>query len=375
MMNNGTVGPMPEPVFNTLMKHFKVQVTNPYDFYNFFPQKRDDVRTQVARFLNAAPDEIILNRNTTEGMNLVANGLDFEPGDEVIISSHEHPAGYYPWKLQEKRHGIRVIEVPLGAPPESTEQIVTAFGSAISPRTRVISVSHTEYITGLIFPVRELCAIAHQRDILVVADSAHGVGMLDLDVHELDVDVLASSPYKWCGAPAGCGVLYVRREVQGRIWPQIIAAEWDSSSAGATKFEELGQRADPCIFGLGEAVDFQSIVGKERIERRVRTLGNHLRDGLRSIPGVRLHTSTDPYLNGGLTAFSIAGVDPERIVNYLREKYNIVIRTVGREEDDTLGVRASTHIYLSTAHVDLLLEGVDRLAAPTRREIQDVKEL
>jgi len=361
MMNNGTVGPMPEPVFNTLVRYFKVQATNPYDCYNFLPSKKAEIRARLANFINADPDEVAINRNTTEGMNLVSNGLDFQPGDEVIVSAHEHPAGINPWMMQEKRYGIRIVEVPLGVPPNDQNEIVDAFAAAITPRTRVISVSHTVYITGLIFPVKQLSAVAHERDILVVADSAHGLGMLNLDMKDLGVDVLASSPYKWCGAPAGCGLLFVRKEVQDRLWPTIASSGWEREDSAA-RFETLGQRADPLFLALGEALDFQNVIGKGRIERRIRALSDHLKQGLTSIPGVRLHTSTDPLLSAGLTAFSVQGVQPEHIVNYLREKYNIVIRTIGRDQDNTRGVRVSTHIFVSKKQVDMVLEGVDYLA-------------
>ena len=361
MMNNGTVGPMPEPVFNTLVKYFKVQATNPFDFYNFFPTKKEEVRVKLAKFVNAEPDEIAINRNTTEGMNLVANGLDLKEGAEVLISSHEHPAGIHPWKGKEERYGIKVIEVPLGVPPKSIDEIVNAFRNAITPRTEVISISHTVYITGLISPVKELSELAHDNDILLVADSAHGIGMLDLDVKKLGIDILASSPYKWLGAPTGCGLLYVRKEVQDRIWPSIASSGWDTHE-NARRFETLGQRADPLILALGEAIDFQNIIGKKRIERRIKTLAGYLKKDLKSISKVRLHTPADPYLSGGLTAFSIEGVDHSKIVNYLREKYNIVIRTIGRDRDGTDGVRVSTHIFVSCKHVDQLLEGVNHLA-------------
>jgi selenocysteine lyase/cysteine desulfurase len=361
MMNNGTVGPMPEPVFNTLVRYFKIQATNPFDCYNFLPSKKHEMCARLADFVNADADEVAINRNTTEGMNLVANGIDFEPGDEVIISSHEHPAGFYPWKLQEKRYGLRIVEVPLGAPPKNKQEILDAFAAAITPRTRVISVSHTVYITGLIFPVKELSAIAHEHGLLVVADSAHGLGMMNLDLHDMGVDVFASSPYKWCGAPAGCGLLYVRKEAQDRLWPTIASSGWDSEES-ASRFETLGQRADPLMFALGEALDFQNIIGRGRIERRIRTLSTHLKDGLATIPKVRLHTSNDPTLSAGLTAFSIEGVDAGYIVDYLRERYNVVIRTIGRDRDNTRGVRVSTHIFVSTKHVDMVLEGVDHLA-------------
>lgn len=360
MMNNGTVGPMPKPVFNTLIKTFKIQATNPFDFYNFLPNKKEEVRSKLAKFINASTEEVVITRNTTEGMNFVASGLDLRKGDEVLISSLEHPAGIHPWRLKEKRYGIKVKEVPIGVPPRSVDEIVGAFKKAITPKTKIISVSHTVYITGLITPLKELSKLAHENNILILADSAHGLGMLNLDVKELGVDFFTSSPYKWLGAPTGCGLFYVKKEAQEKLWPTIASSGWDTYK-DSRKFETLGQRADPITFGLEEAINFQNIIGKERIERRIKSLSSYLKKELSKIRRVRLHIPNDLYLSAGLTAFSIKGIEPKKIVNYLREKYNIVIRTIGRKRDKTEGIRVSTNIFVSFKHIDMLLEGIKHL--------------
>lgn len=362
MMNNGTVGPMPEPVFNTLTSTFQIQCTAPCEVYNTFGARRDEVRSKVARFLGADPGEIVLNRNTTEGLSLVANGLDLKPGDEVLLSSMEHMAGIAAWGLQAKRRGVVVREVPIGLPPRSVDEVVDAFEAAITPRTRVINLSHTVFISGLIAPIKEVSEMAHRHGVLVLADSAHGPGMLNLNLHDLGADFWAGSPYKWLGAPCGCGTFYVRRDVQERLWPSVAMSGWDTLE-DARRFETLGQQADPLIFALGEAVDFQNTVGKDRIQRRIQALATHLKEGLAEIPGVRLHTSMDPYLSSGLTAFSAAGVSPEEIVDYLRERYNLVVRAIGNEARGTRGVRVSTHVYVFQEHVNILLEGVRHVVA------------
>ena len=202
--------------------------------------------------------------------------------------------------------------------------------------------------------------MAHEKGVLVVADSAHGIGMLDLDMKEMDVDFFATSPYKWLGAPTGVGVLYVKKDVQDKLWPTIASSGWDTYK-NARKFETLSQRADAITIALGEAIDFQNYIGKQRIERRIKALAGYLKRELAAIPGVKLHTSMDEYLSGGLTAFSIEGVDPAKIVNYVREKYNIVVRTVGSKEKGTYGVRVSTNIYVTYRDIDRFLEGVSHL--------------
>jgi len=202
--------------------------------------------------------------------------------------------------------------------------------------------------------------MAREKGVLVLADGAHAIGMLDLDMKEMGIDFFATSPYKWMGAPTGVGVLYVRQEVQDRLWPTIASSGWDTHKT-AKKFETLSQRADALTIALGEAVDFQNAIGKQKVERRIKALAGYLKRELKKISGVRLHTSEDPYISGGLTAFSIEGVEPQKVVDYVREKYNIVIRTVGSREKGTYGIRVSTPIYVSYTHVDMLLEGIHRL--------------
>jgi selenocysteine lyase/cysteine desulfurase len=360
MMNNGTVGPMPKPVFNSLIHCFKVQCTNPFDVYAFIPRKIEEVRNKLANFIGASPDEVVITRNTTEGMNFVAGGLDLGDGDEVILSTMEHPGGTHPWRLKAKRYGITIKEVPIGLPPKSVDEFVGAFEKEITPRTKVISISHTVYISGLISPLKELCQMARDKGVLVLADSAHGIGMLDLNMKELGVDFFATSPYKWMGAPTGVGVLFVRKEVQDKLWPTIASSGWDTQKT-AKKFETLSQRADALTIALGEAVDFQNAIGKQKAERRIKALAGYLKKELKKIPGIKLHTSEDPYISGGLTAFSIDSLEPRRIVDYVREKYNIVIRTVGSKEKGTYGIRVSTPIYVTYKHVDMLLEGIRHL--------------
>ena len=357
MMNNGTVGPMPKPVFNTLVNYLEVQVKSPCDCYLYLPSLVDGVRVKLAQFIKADADEVAITRNTTEGINFFVHGLDLNNGDEVVMSDLEHPGGVNPWKMKAKRYGVTVKEFHLGVPPRDVDEIVESFKKTVTPRTKVLFISHTVYITGLISPMKELSEEAHKRGILVLADSAHGAGMLNTDVHTLGVDAWCSSPYKWMGAPPSVGVFYVKRDVQDRIWPTIATSGWDTYKT-AQRYETLSQRADALALALGEAIEFQNRIGRARIERRIHTLAAHLRNRLQDIPGLRLHTNTDHYLSAGLTAFSIKGVNGGELVDYLREKHNIVVRTIGSEQKGTLGVRVSTHIFVTLKDVDLLAEGV-----------------
>jgi isopenicillin-N epimerase len=361
MMNNGTLGPMPRSVFNTLTRTFRVQVSNPYDGYNYLPTIRESVRTKLASFVGASPEEVAITSNTTEGLNFVVNGLDLAAGDEVLMSNLEHPGHIGPWKLKEKRAGIRIKEVPLSPTTRSVDEIVGAFAAAIGPKTKVISISHTVFITGLIMPLKELSRLARDKGLLILADSAHGIGMLDLDMKALGIDFFASSPYKWLGAPTGVGLLYVRKEALDRVYPTVVSSGWESATA-ASKLDPSGQRSDALLYALDEALNFNNRIGKSRIERRIKVLAARLKQELAKVPGVKVHTPPDPYLSAGLTAFSMGGSLEAKLVDYLREKYNLVVRTTGNPKAGTYGVRVSTPIFVSTREVEMVVEGVRTLA-------------
>ena len=360
MMNNGTLGPMPKPVFNALTRYFRVQVTNPFDSYNYLPTFRESVRSKLAAFVNASPDEVAITSNTTEGLNFVINGLDLKAGDEVLMSNLEHPGHVGPWKLKEKRAGIAIKEVPLSPTAKSVDEIVGAFTAAVTPKTRVISISHTVFITGLIMPLKELSQLARDKGLLILADSAHGIGMLDLDMKALGIDFFASSPYKWLGAPTGVGLLYVRKEALDKVYPTVVSSGWENN-AKASKLDPSGQRSDAMLFALDEALNFNNRIGKTRIERRIKVLAARLKQELAKIPGVKVHTPVDPYLSAGLTAFSMGGSLEPKLVDYLREKHNLVVRTTGNPQAGTYGIRVSTPIYISTKEVDMVVEGVRTL--------------
>ena len=284
----------------------------------------------------------------------MAYGLDMKPGDEVLMSNLEHPAGIYPWRMREKRSGIKIREVPLDIPPKNKDEILNAFNDAITARTRIILISHAVYHTGLVPPLKELCRLARSKNVLVAADGAHCVGMLNLNMHDLGADFYANSGYKWLGAPTGTGIFYVRKDIQKDLLPNIVEVEWEKVPS-ALKYSAIGRTSDPLYIALGEAIRFQKVIGKERIERRIRTLAGYLKEGASRIPGVRLLTPLDPSLSAGLTVLSVDGVKNTDLVDYLLEKYNLVIAPVFPEKN---AVRISTHIWVTFEHIDILLKGI-----------------
>lgn len=359
-LNTGTLGPTPKPVFYTAVEGYRELAQDP-GWPNELAQTTplfERVRTKAAQFVNADPDEVALTRNTTEGMSLVAAGLDLKAGDEILLTFHEHPSGLEPWRLKARRVGVVLKELKFPIPTREPADILNIFSDAITARTRVISVSHATFPTGCFLPIQELAGLAHAKGLLLVVDGAHPLGMLPLDLHGWGVDVYASSPHKWLTAPTGTGFLYVRRQVQDRIWPAVVTTGWDDPKAGARRYDRLSQRATPLVAAVGAAIDFQNAIGRERIERRIRMLADLLRRRLQAMDGVTIYTSAHPALHGGLLGFRFDPFTNRDVVHTLWHRHRIWVR----HTDFGLNtVRVSTHYYNTEEEVERLVEALEEI--------------
>ena len=363
-MNNGTLGPTPKPVYYTVVERYRELAADPGSRNPIQEKAAEEVRRKAAAFVGADPEEIALLRNTTEAMSFIAGGLELSAGDEVLLTFHEHPGGLEPWRLKAKRHGVVLKELRFPIPTPDPAAILNLFADAITPRTRVISVSHFTYQTGSGVPAKELAQLARSKGILSVVDGAHPLGMMKLDLHDLGADFYAMSPHKWLDAPTGTGLLYARRESQERLWPTVVTsaipypaggADWANPQKGAMRFDRFSQRAWPLVLATGAAIDFQNAIGRERIEARVRGLAALLRARLQELPGVRIYTSDHPALCCGLTGFTFEGLKNTDVMETLLQRNHVRVRTT---EYGLNTVRASTHYYNTEEQVERLAEGL-----------------
>src|SRR5581483_9478938 len=230
-LNNGTVGSRPAPVLKAIFDGYntteKMDQQDPEDYPIWGYASWNEFRDPLAEFLGCTRDEIALVRNATEGNSYIANGIDMQPGDEVLMTDQEHPGGEHPWNLRAKRYGVVVKKVALPKPVKDSQQVLNFFNDAITTRTRVVFFSHITTATGVVLPAKELCALARSKGILSAVDGAHVTGMMRLNLHDLGCDLYSSSPHKWLQAPKGSGFLYVRDEVIDRIWNTIATEGWD----------------------------------------------------------------------------------------------------------------------------------------------------
>ncbi len=319
----------------------------------------EDARSRVAAQLNVSADEIALVRNTSEANNLINSGLDLEAGDEVLIWDQNHPTNDVAWDVRAARHGIRVRRVATPEQPAGPDELLEAFTSRFTERTRVLALTHVSNVSGVQLPVAELVEAAHQRGIHVHVDGAQTWGAMALDLRAMGADSFTASAHKWYMGPKEVGLLYVRGERIEDIWPAVIAPGWGDSAetelVGARKFESLGQRDDAALAGLGVAAAIHDEIGPQRIENRVRELSQRLKQGVSDL-GLSLVTPMDPELSLGVVITQAPDGGGGEISNRLYTEHGIAGAPTG-------GVRLCPTIYNTPEHIDRAIEGLRALTA------------
>jgi selenocysteine lyase/cysteine desulfurase len=358
VMNAANLCPSPRPVLEALTRETRGVDADPSPMNRarLMPEK-EKTRTALAEFLRVTADEIIITRNTSEANNLVSSGLDLKPGDEVIVHADNHPSNLEAWREKGKRFGFSVVTVEQKNPHPGMEYYVEAFTRAITPRTRVIAFTHVSSTVGDVMPARALCRLARERGILSLVDGAQSFGLLDVDLGDLQPDFYSGSAHKWpCGARE-CGVLFVSRAAQAKLWPSIYSA-YPGAVGFSRTFEGFGQRDEATMIAFREALAFQTAIGRAAIEERARTLTTRLVEGLKTLPGVTVWTSPDPALRVAVASFQPVSLDPGRLAAALYK--NDRIGTATRGGRDRAGIRVSPHLYNSPAEVDRLLASLRR---------------
>lgn len=348
-LNNGTLGPSPGVVVDAVAEHARrVAATTP-------PGVRwDDAKAAIAGLVGGDSEGFVFPRNTTEAMNFIANGVELVDGDDVVSTDHEHVGGIEPWKLITNRRGASLTIASLPATASSAEELLDTVWAAVSPRTKVICVSHLTFTTGTLLPITELAARCAERGIVLATDGAHPPGMIEMDLGELGGDFYASSPHKWLLAPQGTGLLYLAEPWRRTLWPTLASGGWDDLSLGAHRFNHMGTIDESRIAGLLAAAEFMRAIGMGRVEARVRHLRGLLESGLREIPGVEVVTPADEELKAAMVSFSIEGVESGPLQRHLSAAANVRTRVIG--EYDYGWMRLSTHVYNRPSEVERVLE-------------------
>jgi selenocysteine lyase/cysteine desulfurase len=350
ILNAANLCPSPAPVLEVMYRSTKDIDGDPsFDNRLKMSAGKENTRRLVASFLRVTPEEIVLTRNTSEANNMVSSGLDLAAGDSVIVFADNHPSNNDAWRQKAARFGYTVTTISQPNPHPGPEYYIESVTKAITQQTRVIAFTHHTSTVGDALPAKELCRIAREHGVMTLVDGACTFGMLDLDLSDIQPDFYTGSSHKWPCGPKEVGVLYINARVHGRIHPSIISA-YPGAVGIARTMEAMGQRDEPAIIGFGEALDFQSRIGRRAIEERSRSLGQALIAGLRRIDGVQLWTHPDPALSGAVVSFRPGTLDVSKLAGALYRNDRIGCATRGGS--DRPGIRFSPHIYNTMAEVD-----------------------
>jgi len=329
----------------------------------------------VAGFIGApSAENVAMLRNTTEGLNLVANSLDWRRGDKIVTTVLEHHSNFITWLRVGRRHGCRVEVVR--SDPEGKFDMAD-FERAIDDSTKLVAVTRVSNVLGCIVPVKKVAELAHERGALVVEDGAQGVPHLPTDVSDTGVDFLAFSGHKMLG-PTGSGGLYIAEDVLYSTEPLSIGGG-TISDVSIDSYElavpplrfEAGTPAIAQVIGLGEACRYLERVGMDEVARWDAGLAERLSDGLREIEGVEVYGPSDPRDRVGIVSFNVGGMSPHDVALSLDEEHAIAVRSghhcalplmkeLFRLPEGT--VRASTYVYNTVDEIELLLGAVEDLA-------------
>lgn len=362
-LNTGTSGPLPRPVQQAMLEAEERDVTEGRASYAGFRKLHQDMertRRRLAALLGADPDELALTHHTTEGVNIVLWGLNLQPGDEIVTTNLEHSGILIPLAQLSRRRNItiRIADLGVGEP----EQALEAIARALTPKVRLLALSHVSYSTGAVLPLKEIVELAHRHHIPVLADGAQAVGAIPLHLNHLGVDFYAFPGQKWLCGPEGTGGLYIRRDRLAEVEPTFVGyrsmQQYDLHSpyalpaSGARRYE-VGTLYRPGINGLEAAVRWlMDTVGTDWAFTRIQAVMQYARRRLADVKQVELVT---PENDAGLLTFHWKGISSSEFVDYASQ-HGIILRSI----PDNGALRISCGFFNTEEEIDQLAERMER---------------
>ena len=364
-LNNGGVSPSPRIVTEALVRYiWQQEDATAYTMWQILEPQSETIRTGLAEMFGCDREEIAITRGASEALEILLMGIDFKPGDEILTTTQDYPRMLTTLRQRERREGLVLKLVKIPIPPKDLSEIAAAFERGITPRTKLILISHQVNITGQITPVKAVCEMARARGIETIVDGAHSFAQFDFQQKDLGCDYFGTSLHKWLYAPKGSGLLFVKRDKIKKLWP-LMAAE-ATQSTDIRKFEEVGTHSAAPRLAIGEAMLFHNGIGGKRKEARLRYLSRYWMNRLKDVPKVSFNTSFDSNQSCAIATVNIAGIDPTAIGGYLFNKHRIFTTPI--VHDEFKGIRITPNVYTTLGELDRfsdLMEMIARKGLPT----------
>jgi len=358
-LNNGGVSPSPRVVTEALVRYiWEQEDCTAYTMWEILEPQSETIRTGLAELFGCDREEIAITRNASESLEILLDGMDFKPGDEILTTTQDYPRMLTTLRQREKRENLKLKLIQVPIPPKNLDEITAAFEKGITDRTKLILISHMINITGQITPVKAVCDLARGRGIETIVDGAHSFAQFDFKQKDLGCDYFGTSLHKWLYAPKGTGLLYVKRDRIEKIWP-LMAAEAKQAN-DIRKFEEIGTHSAAPKLAIGEALVFHNGIGGKRKEARLRYLARYWMNKLKDVPKIRFNTSFDPNQSCAIANVHIEGTDPKAVVKYLFDKHHIFTVPIIHEEFQ--GIRITPNLYTTLPELDRFCAVMESIA-------------
>jgi len=359
-LNNGGCCPSPRVVHEAFKRYLDESNQAPvYYMWQVLEPNIESVRRRIAAEFGASAEEIAITRNASEALQIAQLGIDLQPGDEVVTTNQDYGRMLDTWDARARRHGITVKKISFPVPPPSMDDLADRLLSAVGPKTKVIHFCHITNLTGQIFPVKKICEAARAKGIKTVVDGAHAFAHFPFKVQDLDCDYYGTSLHKWLLAPIGTGFLYVRRENIEPLW------ELTPTGAGRAKdirkFEEIGTHPAANHNAIAEALTFHQGIGSERKAARLRYLRDRWVERLVPTGRFKLHTSLDPAQSCAIGTVQVLGVDTNKAVQQLWDRWRIIATPINHPE--YTGIRVTPNVYTTLDDVDTFGDAMEKIAA------------
>jgi selenocysteine lyase/cysteine desulfurase len=359
-LENGYYNIIPNPTLKKFISHVK-NVNFEGSYYMRTKRTNDNrrVANRLAKLVGCSDDELVITRNTTESLDLIIGGFPWKKEDEAIYAIQDYGAMQQMFKLVSKRYGIlnKIVSIPNH--PISDEQIVSIYEDQITPKTRLIMVSHMINITGHILPIRKICDMAHKYGVDVMVDGAHCIGHFDVNISELNCDYYGSSLHKWLSTPLGAGLLYVSKSKVSKIWP--LLGSHINEKDNILRLNHIGTHPVHTDLAIENAIDYIEMIGIKRKEERLREIQRYWSDQLRNFENVIINTPLESFKSCGIANVGIKGLDPSKLEKVLFDDYNIF--TVAINHENVKGCRITPNIYTNFSDLDHFVSSIKEIAS------------
>jgi len=368
-LNHGSFGACPRPVFERYQAWQLELEQQPVEFIG---RRRVDLlrdsRAALAAYVNADPDEVVYAPNVTAALNIAARSLPLSEGDEILTTDHEYGALDRTWRYVCQKTGAKYVVQTLPYPLDDPDAVVEAVMAGLTPRTKVLFLSHITSPTAVILPIEKLIARAREAGLWTVIDGAHAPGQIPVDVHGLGVDFYGGNCHKWLSAPKGAGFLYARRELQPLLDPLVISWGWQARDPSGSPFidenEFQGTIDFSAYLSVPAAIEFQANNDWDRVRAECHELVRLTRAGISELTGLPPLATDSPVWFAQLATIPLPPGDEKSLKRRLYDERHIEIPIVVWR--DQRYIRVSAQGYNTRADIETLVDAVGALLRDER---------